>query len=390
MIHLITGVPGAGKTLYALWCAKKLCDAENRPLFVMGVEDLIIAHEQVPAVADWTELAPSEEDPSVMVPHFTFPVGAVILVDECQKVYRPRAASVKVPDCVAAFETHRHEGLDFFLVTQHPLLLDGNVRRLVGRHTHVMRKFGSHSVNLHEWPQCRDNPDKNRRDSDKRSWRYPKEVFTWYKSAELHTHKLHIPAMVWKLLSFVVLLGLCVWGFYGWADRQMHPHGTPQSADAKAENSGSQGEPVGGGSGGSAPKRQTVQEYLADQDPRIEGLAYTAPVYDDVTKPVEAPYPATCMVHGPKCGCWSQQGTKLEMADSLCRNIVKTGIYLAWQSSQPQQPVQAVPQSVPSQQDQPSGPSQLPQSLPARPEVVHNAAPGGRPGPAWPAAVAKS
>jgi hypothetical protein len=39
----------------------------------------------------------------------------------------------------------------------------------------------------------------------------------------------------------------------------------------------------------SEKKPQTPKEYVESFEPRIPGLAYTAPVYDEVTKVVEAP-----------------------------------------------------------------------------------------------------
>src|SRR6185503_2096491 len=77
----------------------------------------------------------------------------------------------------------------------------------------------------------------------------------------------------------------------------------------------------------------SAAEWVAEYRPRVEGLAYTAPVYDDVTKPVRAPYPAACLASKARCGCYSDQGTRLDMPEALCRQIVERGFYVAWDST---------------------------------------------------------
>jgi len=57
-----------------------------------------------------------------------------------------------------------------------------------------------------------------------------------------------------------------------------------------------------------------VAEWLVQQEPRVHGLALSAPAYDEVTKPVVAPYPATCICSSTQCRCYSQQGTRLGFA----------------------------------------------------------------------------
>jgi hypothetical protein len=70
-------------------------------------------------------------------------------------------------------------------------------------------------------------------------------------------------------------------------------------------------------SGGKDTSRKpplTPREYVESYSPRIDGLAYTAPVYDEVTKPTEAPVPVACIESASKgCRCWSQQATRLDM-----------------------------------------------------------------------------
>ena len=84
------------------------------------------------------------------------------------------------------------------------------------------------------------------------------------------------------------------------------------------------------GHSASAGRPLSTAEVLASYAPRIEGLPYTAPRYDEVTKPVTAPFPAACMSMGPVCRCYSQQGTLIQADKSLCLQIVKNGFFQDW------------------------------------------------------------
>ena len=70
-ITVITGVPGTGKTASAVEMMTQLDG--KRPIFSMGIRDLKVPHQMVPPVAEWTELRPLPEDPSISMPFFTFP-----------------------------------------------------------------------------------------------------------------------------------------------------------------------------------------------------------------------------------------------------------------------------------------------------------------------------
>ena len=104
-LSLITGVPGSGKTAWMVSQLMSRPDLQGRPLYVCGIPDLKIPHEDITQdeARNWPEWAPT---------------GALIVIDECQKVFRPRKSGSDVPAYVSELETHRHRGLDFFLLTQ--------------------------------------------------------------------------------------------------------------------------------------------------------------------------------------------------------------------------------------------------------------------------------
>jgi zona occludens toxin len=196
MITLITGEPGNGKTALVV---KMLTEVNDRPVFVMGIRDLQIPHEPVPPISEWTEHRPVPEDPSLTEAWFTFPPNALIVIDEAQKVYRPRASGSKVPDIVAAFETHRHTGVDFWLITQAPGLIDSNIRKLIAKHIHIRANFMGRR--RYEWVGVGDPESKQSREiARSENYAPPKEVFGLYKSAEAHTKVRHkIPFYVYPV-----------------------------------------------------------------------------------------------------------------------------------------------------------------------------------------------
>lgn len=318
MLNLVTGHPGAGKTLYTLTYVKDLAEREKRQVYYSGIGDLRLP---------WIELKDGED-------WHNAPAGSIIVIDEAQRIFRMRAVGSQVPAHVSALETHRHRGLDLFVITQHPMLLDTNVRRLVGRHFHVMRKFGMERATVHEWSGLQESPDKSREDSIRHEWAYPPEMFALYKSAESHTVRRRIPARVWFLLAVPVLLIALGWMAYrtmaGYLTGDKLKEGIGASAPAGASPAGLHVGPSGSGKG-----PQTAAEYVAAYDPRVSGLSYTAPAYDAITQPVHAPYPAACLHLAESCKCFTQQGTALDVPRDLCRQIVDKGFFLAWEPKTP-------------------------------------------------------
>lgn len=304
MITLITGQPGAGKTLFSLYQVKTLSEKENRPVYYSGIKDLNLPWSELDDAADWHKC----------------PTGAIIVIDECQRAFRPRGHGTNVPEAVAKFETHRHNGHDVFLITQHPMLLDSNIRRLIGRHCHVMRAFGAKAANVHEWGEVREQCDKSRSGSMETLWKYPQEVFTWYKSAEVHTHRFKLPPRLLFILALPVLLAACVYVVYQWWKPRHEGENIKQGVTATA---------TGAHSVASGQIKDRVA-YLEERTPRIAGLPHTAPVYDNVTTPTEAPIPVGCLQTATRCRCIDQQGVDYATDDATCSHIVKHGIFIAW------------------------------------------------------------
>lgn len=316
-ITLVTGLPGHGKTLYTLARWKAEAEKAGRPVFHNSIPGLSIPGWQTFEVKDWASL----------------PAGAIAVVDEAQFAF-PVTGRGQTPLWVQELATHRHKGIDLVVITQGPMLLDSFVRALVDRHFHVVRKFGTHFATVYEFVNgVKQDVAKSRRDGIRHEFRYPKEVFTWYKSAELHTVKSRIPARVYLLgILPALFFGLVYLGY-----QRMKPEAAAEKLGLQASpataGQTAPGQVARGASVGYATReatKMTPAEYVAAYTPRIEGLAHTAPIFDGVTQPTQAPYPAACVASAKRCQCYSQQGTRLDMREALCRQIADGGFFIAW------------------------------------------------------------
>jgi zona occludens toxin len=344
----VTGLPGHGKTLYTLWRFKQEAEKAGRPVFHNDIPGLNIPGWQTFKVEEWDQL----------------PSGAIFIIDEAQKVFPTRGAG-RPPKFIEDLTTHRHLGLDGVLIFQNPMLVDSFVRRLVDRHFHVVRKFGTHFATIYEFTNgLQDNP-KAKANAIRHEWRYSKEVFDWYKSAELHTVKRRIPARVWVLLSLPLIFGALVYFAY----LRLNPEAQQKRIEEAAGVQPGQAQAaarVGAApaAGAAAVATLTPAQYVEAYTPRIPDLPHTAPAYDHLTKPTAVPVPAICIDSARRCHCYSQQATRLQMAEDLCRRIAKDGFF---QDFEPQQ-LKEGQQSTQAGAEQPR---RLPAQIISDPKEVH-------------------
>ncbi|MFY9327486.1 MAG: zonular occludens toxin domain-containing protein [Georgfuchsia sp.] len=313
-VTLVTGEPGNGKTALVV---KMLTEVKDRPLFTMGIRDLKLDHQPVPPLKEWTVQRPSPEDPDLMQSWFTFPPGALIVIDEAQTVYRPRPNGAKVPDYVAAFETHRHTGVDFILLTQSPGLIDANVRKLLGRHIHIRKTWLGRRK--YDWPRLGDpESSEDKKVAKSSAYKPPKEVFHLYKSAELHTKQpVAIPFYAYALaVAVIAFVGLGVYNYQRMTGRLKKPETTQSPSDKMPVQLSQSAE----------GHIKTKEEYFQQYVPRELGFMHTAPAYDDLTRAQAVPEAIGCYEsQRTGCKCLTQQGTTYETTEQVCRTWLAHG-----------------------------------------------------------------
>lgn len=340
MITLITGAPGAGKTAALVLLLMEVLGASGRQVFVHGILDLKIPHEDLTQPDTW---------PS------TVPDGAIVIIDEVQDVWRPRGPGQKVPDHVQALETHRHRGLDFYIITQGPNLVDSNVRALVGRHIHL-RDIGFLGRWWYEWPECADNCRTSWKNAPiKKRYKLPKQIFGQYKSASLHVKPIRsFPKMfVVAILAIVVALFMS-YRFYSSMASKLAPAPTAVHAVFTP-----------GQAGATSTAVKTAPDERKDFNARFPGRPWTAPAYDVLRVVVALPTITGGACFKGVCKCYHHDRVIPTVSSAEC---------VAWIKEPPFNPYIADP--LPPVSSPPVVTAQPPVvEAPAAPVALPNAAP---------------
>lgn len=330
MIKLLTGQPGHGKTLRAIELAMQE-RAKGRAVYacrVRGLDTEKTGFLELESLSTWQDL----------------PDGSVILCDECYEDIPVRGPGKPLPEWEKDLATHRHRGFDFILICQMGSQISTHVRALVNDHTHVRRKFGFERSTLLTWDRYQASVASNAevRDARKQTWKYPREVFDLYKSAEVHTVKRSLPWQVFAVPLLAALVGGCFWFvFHRWnarADAITH-HEAADVGAASAATSGPQPVQV-------PDKPMTADEYLGQFRPRVPGMPWSAP-FNDGRKPKADPDIYCMDIEDSPCRCYTEQVTRLQVPQHDCRLIARFGIYNPFRNPPARQLQTRYPAEVP-------------------------------------------
>lgn len=308
MLYLVTGLPGASKTLNTIkWLSEKK-DFQNRPIYYHNIKELTLPWVYLDDPSKWSDC----------------PDGSIIVLDEAQESFPARGNNRPVPEFIELLAKHRHHGFDIIFITQHPNLIDVFVRRLIGNHTHYSRPFGVPFATKMTWPKCKDPDDFHAaKEAEKGTVKLDKKYFGVYKSAELHTHRIRIPKKIIFFIILIIISSFFAIRFYN--DRVVNNSVDDQvSIPVESKNSSF---PVFTNplNSNSSDNELSFEE---SNKPRILGLPHTAPIYDHLTKPKTYPWP-NCISDSKfiKCSCYSQQGTRMEIPHYRCKSIIENGLF---------------------------------------------------------------
>lgn len=331
MISLITGLPGSGKTSLMVHMLMTRADLQNRPLFVDGIRDL-----QLPTM-------PIPDGESMETWHNWTPTGAILVIDEAQRIFRPRPAGSKVPEHIQELETHRHKGIDIFVLTQHPRLIDVNLRSLIGEHRNISRTMIG-LRRLSYWQRCANPESRNDLAEAKNSiFTIKKDAFKMYKSAEEHTKLTgSLSAWVWLLPLVMFVSAFLIFYVMGRYDKKINPEQQKQQVQEQVKTQtqvqaasgiyqdiNQQNETV------EQQNQNTVQSSLPpltekDFEPSIAGKPWTAPIYNGLNRNIQSmPFPAMCVIFDKRrCTCYTEQSTPIKGIDqATCRDYAENGIF---------------------------------------------------------------
>lgn len=322
MFKLVTGLPGDGKTSNELWDFLHGEAYKGRPKYctpVNGFDALAHGVTEIPHIDKWQEL----------------PEGSVIFCDEIQDFCGTNLGK-EAPDWVQQLARHRHSGYDFISTTQSPMFLHPFARKLVKPHVHYHRPFNLQMCR-YTWDNVQNDPTtRTAKNLGQRQLVKPNpEVFKLYTSTVLDTHKAKPPYKILIVLAFALLVAIA--GAY-YAFRQIqHVTSGPVAVETAAVKQAAS-KPVDVFSEDIAAKDKPVWTEKT-MKPRIPGLLYTAPVYDQLTAPTDFPRVSACMSSKSRgtCNCYTQQGTAIDVPTSACYVFVQAGSFDPWLSGRKQQ-----------------------------------------------------
>lgn len=302
MIVLITGIPGHGKTLYAV---KLIADRlkENQRLRELSDEEREKESEKGNFIREvYTNISgwDHEKNGTKECPDDwrDTPDGSICVYDECQQIFGPDGGGRSKREDIQAMEVHRHTGHDLWLITQGPGLLHANIRALVGRHHHVKRQHGAQMAIIYTAEGCMEkvNSDVVLKRHDRMAWRYDKKLYEMYKSSTQHNHGLKLPRwLIFAAVSLTALVTIAVVGLY-YASGLMTFLDEPENETVIIER---EDKPQ--------PKEEAPKEVVI------------------ATPIIEQPY-SGCVIwaNGGKCRCWTKSGDVADLSLRSCKIAAET------------------------------------------------------------------
>lgn len=205
MLKLITGIPGSGKTLYAVSMLKKAVEHnaslpldEQRNIYC-DITGLTIEGIEKPPL-DWRKTPPQ----------------SLLIYDEAQ-FHKPFQAGRGLSpfDYIQELTIHRKTGHEIWYITQDPKRLHGNILDMVETHWHVDRPYGAKLATIYQFRGTERNPKSRsaiERAERKSLFNYDKRLFDLYQSSEVDDGiKLRLPP---KLFGAIAVL-IAIFGFSG-------------------------------------------------------------------------------------------------------------------------------------------------------------------------------
>lgn len=329
MIITITGITGAGKTLYCIGLILKL-QKENQKRIEKGEEPRQIYADikglringVLPSPEDWRET----------------PENSIIFYDEAP-LKHPRFAYAgrKFSDdpIVRQMAENRHENKDLYFITQDPQFLNNTIAKLVWRQYYVKRISGSNASSIYSWDKYIPNPTTDaiqKQAVERDTFFFDKSHYDLYDSAVEHSVKFRLPKkFIFAFLGIFIMMFFSVKLLFasGFID-------TAKKANVNALTGDKVTQVPKTSIQSQAPNplitpqqiiqnpEQTQNRALTVEDfkPAVPDMPWTAPIYKNVASIQNFPRFAGCMSTKKKCTCYTQQATAIEVSLSQCKAVI--------------------------------------------------------------------
>lgn len=315
-IHLITGKPGAGKSLRAVQLM--LEHAQNGgQVYVCNFGE----KPKIPGLIVWDDPRKWEE----------LPPGSMLVVDEAQDFFR--ATRGDPPEYIIRMERIRKLGVRLVLTTQQPTYLHSHLRGLVGVHEHLRRERGKEEAFIYKGSECLDvASERSLKSGDWFPWKYPKELYDLYHSAEVHTVKKewslrHLRGFAFGGAALLAVFAV-LYGIYRMNADNLESTTAPEDFGLASALSGGMSPALPAPPAGRATLA-TPEAWAAALAPRLPSLPGSAPIFDG-REPVAEPRVFCAISHHPggdRCMCHTEQGTRYAVDRLTCETLALYGRY---------------------------------------------------------------
>ena len=181
MIRVIEGTPGAGKTnIVTEWLIKAI-DNGTYDEYYTSINNLrIVGVKSIPPQFDWRTLNPINE-----MTNLRDDKKRLVIYDEAQyeEAFMKENRSAK-NEIGKDLSTHRHFGIDIWLITQSSALLNSYVHANTGEHVFLYRPRKKKTVKVYWWSHIQKSLSKEafKTADDEQTWRLNPSMFPLYTS----------------------------------------------------------------------------------------------------------------------------------------------------------------------------------------------------------------
>nr|WP_312131867.1 zonular occludens toxin domain-containing protein [Stenotrophomonas pavanii] len=307
-ISLLTGLPGAGKSLRMAEAISKLVE-KGEHVFACNIDGL-----KIPGVTLWEDARKWRD----------LPAGSILFVDEAQAFF-PERRGGDAPEYVRMNKI-RHDGIRLVLATQQPNYLDTYLRGLVGYHEHLLRRSGRQESFLFRENQVMDVVRQKlatiKRNYDYEMYKFKPRYFACYDSAQTHQIKYQMPALVKRALMILPVAALLAIGAWYTVFRDSS---LAQAAPVEVEAPSSTAPTSTGAAGAERGKVPvaSAEAYIQSITPMVADVPWSAPAF--VNRPVVSDPHVYCMSTENSCRCVTEQMTRVVLRDDVCRDVARWG-----------------------------------------------------------------
>lgn len=296
MSTLITGSIGASKSLLAVEIIEKTLketfmfngEELHRKVY-SNIAGLLLEHQPINAddLNHWKSWAKP---------------GDVIVYDEVQLVWpMQKGIAEKTPQAIIDIDMSRHDGVEFYFITQHSMKIHGYLRRTLPRHLHVRRVGSLPLAVIYEFDHVSALATFSNKMSMKMWW-HPKRLYKMYDSAVVHFKRKSKFSPAIGLALIPLIAGAA------YAPTFMENYKNKQNIQSSVTTV--KGDPLG-----LAKKTEPLQPIQAAGQVQT----YT-PVYPltDLAKLPKEFRPTGCIVKKNDCQCYDDDGAKIEVELKQC------------------------------------------------------------------------